>query len=128
MVKPVRFDDVRRMALSMPGVEEGTTYGAAAFFVRGRMFACQPTHRSAEAGSLVVRIDFDQREELLAAEPEVYYVTDHYVNYAAVLVRLSRIHRDAVRDLLRSSYAFMSRQKPRVRAGTRARIPARTRR
>jgi hypothetical protein len=42
--------------------------------------ACGPTHRSAEPGSLVVRVGFDDRAELLAAAPDVYYVTDHYLN------------------------------------------------
>jgi len=40
-----------------------------------------PVHRSAEPGSLAVRVDFDDRAELLAADPDVYYVTDHYLNY-----------------------------------------------
>ena len=41
--------------------------------------------------SLVVRVDFDDRAELLAAAPDVYYVTDHYLDYNTVLVRLSRV-------------------------------------
>jgi hypothetical protein len=119
--RTVTFDSVRRMALSMPGVEEGTTYGAPAFFVGARMFACRPSHRSAEPGSFVVRVAFDQRDERLSAEPGTYYVTDHYVGYAAVLVRLSRIHPDAMRDLLRTSYHFMSQPRTKVRARNRPR-------
>ena len=94
----VTFDAVRRMALALPDVEEGTIYGAPAFRVHGQMFACRPSHRSAEPDSLVVRVDFESRDELLAAEPETYYITDHYVGYASVLVRLSRIRRDAMQD------------------------------
>jgi hypothetical protein len=56
--------------------------------------------RSAEPDSLAVSIDFDQRAEFLAEAPDVYYLTDHYVNYPVVLVRLSRIHLDALKDLL----------------------------
>jgi hypothetical protein len=48
----------------------------------------------------VVRVDLDDRAELLAAAPDVYYVTDHYLGYSAVLVRLSRITPDVLRDLL----------------------------
>jgi hypothetical protein len=51
--------------------------------------ACVPTHSSAEPNSLAVRVDFDDRAELLAAAPDVYYVTDHYLGYNAVLIRLS---------------------------------------
>lgn len=36
----------------------------------------------------------------MPAEPDVYYVTDHYVDYPTVLVRLSRIHQDSLKDLL----------------------------
>ena len=46
----------------------------------------------------MVRVDFAQRDELLAAEPDVYYLKEHYVDYACVLVRLKRIHPDALRD------------------------------
>ncbi len=44
----------------------------------------------------------------MAAEPSVYYVTDHYVNSPAVLVRLSRIDRKALSDLLGMAWSFVS--------------------
>ena len=62
------------------------------------------THRSAEPDSLVVRVDFEQREWLLEDAPETYYVTDYYRKYPLVLVRLSRIDREALRDLLNVSW------------------------
>lgn len=55
-------------------------------------------------------MDFGDRAELLAADPDVYYVTDHYVGYNAVLVRLSRINPDALRDLLGMAYKFVTRK------------------
>ena len=85
----INFDTVRKIGLRLPGVEESTAYGAPALKVRGKLLACVPTHRSAERDSLAVRVDFNDRAELLAAAPDVYYVTDHYLNYNAVLVRLS---------------------------------------
>ena len=69
---------------------------------------CIPTHKSAAPNSLVVRVDFDARAELLAGAPDVYYLTDHYVNYTAVLVRLSRIHTDVLRDLLAMAWRFVT--------------------
>ena len=108
----IDFDTVRKMALSLPGVEEGTAYGSPALKVRGKLLACIPTHRSAEPGSLVVCIGFDHREDLLATAPDVYYVTHHYVNYPSVLVRLSRIHADALRDLLGMSWRFVTAKPP----------------
>ena len=79
------------------------------------------THRSAEPGSLVVRVDFDDRAELLAADPDVYYVTDHYLNYTSVLVRLSRVTPDVLRDLLGMAHKF-------VTADATRRSPSRSRR
>ena len=65
--------------------------------------------RSAEPGSLMVRVDFDDRAELLAGDPEVYYVTPHYEGYNAVLVRLSRVKPDVLRDLLGMAHKFVTR-------------------
>jgi hypothetical protein len=67
-------------------------------------------HKSAEPNSLAVRIGVDQRAGLIAAEPSVYYVTDHYVNYPTVLVRLSGIHPDALRDLLGMAWSFVTKK------------------
>jgi hypothetical protein len=94
----------------LPGVEESTAYGVPALKVHGQLLAGLPSNRSAEPGSLVVRMAFDDRAELLAAEPDVYYVTDHYVGYTAVLVRLSRVNSDMLRDLLGMAYKFVTRK------------------
>ena len=59
---------------------------------------------------------FDQRDELIAESPDTYYLTDHYVDYPVVLVRLPRVDRDALRDLLGMAWRFEStRAKPRAR-------------
>src|SRR5438876_11772630 len=102
--KKVDFDAVRRLGLALPDVEASTTYGSPALRVRGKLLACVAVHKSAEPDSLAVRVDFDRREELVATAPDVYYLTKHYVNYPVVLVRLSRIHSEALRDLLRMAW------------------------
>jgi hypothetical protein len=113
------FDDVRTIGLGLPDVEEATMYGAPALKVRGKLLACMASHKSAEPGSLVVRIDFDQRDALIADDPRIYYVKPHYEGYAAVLVRLALIDRDALRDLLRSAWrtvtATAKKPRPRLR-------------
>ncbi len=70
--------------------------------------ACSPTHRSAEPNSLAVRVGFDDRAELLAAAPDLYYVTDHYLGGSAGLVRLSRVAPDVLRDLLGMAHKFVT--------------------
>jgi len=106
--KRLDFDDVRKIAMTLPDVEDSTIHGAPSLKVRGRLLTCPALHRSAESNTLAVRIGFDTRAELLAAEPDVYYVTDHYLNSPTVLVRLSRIHRDALRDLVGMAWLFVS--------------------
>src|SRR5438094_7264558 len=103
------FDTVRKIGLALPGVEESTAYGSPALKVHGKLLTCIAINRSAEPGSLAVRVDFDDRAELLAADPDVYYVTDHYVGYNAVLGRLSRVNPDVLRDLLGMAYKFVTR-------------------
>jgi hypothetical protein len=106
--KKVTFDIVREIGLALPDVEDSTMYGKLALKVRGKLLACVPSHKSAEPDSLVVRIGFEQRAGLLAEAPETYYLTDHYRNYPSVLVRLSRIPVDQLRDLLGASWRFVT--------------------
>src|SRR5271155_1757083 len=117
----INFDTVRKIGLALPGVEESTAYGSPALKVHGKLLACVPASRSAEPDSLVVRVDFDDRAELLAADPDVYYVTEHYAGYNAVLVRLSRVTPEVLRDLLGMAYKFVTRK-------AASRSPARKRR
>ncbi|HUE04298.1 MAG TPA: MmcQ/YjbR family DNA-binding protein [Bryobacteraceae bacterium] len=105
----ITFDTVREIGLALPGVEESTAYGSPALKVRGKIMACMAINRSAKPGSLGVWVDFDDRVELLAADPDVFYVTDHYAPYNVVLVRLSRVKRDVLRDLLGMAHKFVTR-------------------
>jgi len=113
------FDVVRKFGLELPDVEESTMYGAPALKLRGKLLACMASHKSAEPGSLVVRIDFDQRDALLADDPRTYYITSHYQDYASVLVRWHLIERDALRDLLQSAGRFIPADKPKRRRRSR---------
>jgi len=110
--KTIDFETVRRIALELPDVEDAAAYGAPAIKVRGKLLTCIPTNKSAEPDSLAVRIGIDQRAELVATAPDVYYFTDHYANYPMVLVRLSRIHPDALRDLLGAAWRFVTASTP----------------
>jgi hypothetical protein len=120
----INFDTVRQIGLALPGVEEGTAYGSPALKVHGKLLACEPVNRSAERGSLAVQVDFDDRARLLAAAPDVYYVTNHYLNYNAVLVRLSRVTPGIVRDLLGMAHKFVTADVGRRSRSRRRRKPA----
>ena len=95
------FERVRSVGLGLSGVQAATKYdGSPVLRVGGVFMAGLATHRSAEPGTLVVRATFADRDAFLADAPETYYVTDYYRPHPVVLVRLSRIDRDALRDLL----------------------------
>lgn len=96
----VTFDTVREIAQSLAGAQESTSYGTPAFKVKGKLFA--RFHQSGEA--LVLSVDFEQREEMMETSPEKFYITDHYLNYPWVLVRMSRVTPDELRDLLTGSW------------------------
>ena len=102
--KTLDFDVVREIAMALPDVEESTIHGAPSLKVRGRLLTCPALHRSAEPNTLAVRIGLDQRAELIAAQPDVYYVTDHYVNYPMILIRLPQIDRTFLRELLAEAW------------------------
>ncbi len=101
------FAKVREIALSLPKTEEVSSYGTPGFKVGGELF----TRLHQDAESLVVKVDFEQREALMAHDSETYYITDHYLNYEWILVRLSRLHPDALRDLLRGAARFAAASK-----------------
>jgi len=113
------FATVRNMGLTLPGVEATTRYdGSPVLKVDGCFMAGLATHRSAEPETLVVRMGLEEREYLLENAPDTYYVTDYYRNYPVVLVRLSRLDRDALHDLLSVSrrLAMVKGRKPRSRS------------
>jgi hypothetical protein len=93
-------------------------YGGFALKVRGKMFVCQAMNKAAEPNTLAVRMDFAQRDALLEEDPATYYLKDHYVNYPCVLVRLSRVHPDALRDLVHGAHRFVGAAAPSRRART----------
>ena len=116
---PVTFEVIRKMALALDNVDEGTSYGTPAFKVKGALMA----RLRDDIGALVVRMSIDDRAELMAADPETYFVTDHYLEYPWRLVRLSKVRPDAMRDSLRGAWRSAAAQrKGRVGAsvGSRA--------
>jgi hypothetical protein len=112
----VTFEMVREIALSLDGVQEGTSYGTPAFKVGGVLLA----RLREDLDSLVLRTTFEQREELMAADPEIYYITDHYLEYPWVLVRLSQVHPDAMRDLIRMAWRLAGSEKRKASGRRRA--------
>ena len=91
----VTYEEVRDFALTLPGIEESTSYGTPALKVRGKLLA-----RLREEGILVVRVGADNQEALIAMEPDIYFITPHYAGSWAVLVHLDAIEEAAMRALI----------------------------
>jgi hypothetical protein len=99
----VTWATVRSLALALPGVEESTSYRTPAMKVRGKLIA-----RLKEDGeTIVVPMTIAEREVRIEANPDVFFVTDHYVPYPYVLVRLAAVTRTDLRELLQDAWRLM---------------------
>lgn len=103
----MKFEDVRRIALALENVEEGTSYGTAAFKVGGKLIV----RLREDADTLVVGTTFEERAEMIASDPETYYLTDHYLAYPWVLVRMSRVDPDSLRDLIARAWRLAGKKR-----------------
>jgi hypothetical protein len=112
------FTAVESIGRTLPDVEVTTMYGQPALKVRGKMFVCIASHKSAEPNTLVVMMDFPDRDALLEDDPGTYYLKDHYLNYPCILVRLSRVHPDALRDLVIGAHRFVGAKANKKRRST----------
>jgi len=124
------FKTVESIGRTLPDVEVTTAWGQPALKVRGRMFACMASHKSAEPNTVVVMMDFADRDALVEDDPVTYYVKEHYLDYPCVLVRLSRVRADALGDLIRGAHRFVSAKVRRKSVGGSRRgvaRPSRTR-
>jgi len=112
------FAAVKAVGKTLPEVVAETRYdGSPVLRMRGCFLAGIATHESAEPRTLVVRSTPEDRDLLLEDAPETYYVTDYYRKYPLVLVRLSHIDPEALRDLLSVSWRLTL---PKTRAPRRS--------
>ena len=100
---------VRALAMKLPDVEEGSSFGVPAFKVGGKTFAWFPKKKEVEDGSLGVRMSILERDYRIRAEPAIYYVTPHYVDYPSILARVDEMSTEALKELLESGHEFMVR-------------------
>jgi hypothetical protein len=98
--RSVGFRDFCAAARKLPDVEISTSYGTPALKVKGRMILRM--HDKLDA--VVLRVDFISRQILMQADPQTFFITDHYKNYPAMLVRLSAVNRAALPDLVERAW------------------------
>ncbi|MEO5898519.1 MAG: MmcQ/YjbR family DNA-binding protein [Ilumatobacteraceae bacterium] len=104
----VTLDDVRRLALALPQTSEKSMYRTPGFYVGKKAFG-----RIREEGDVLVlwMASLEDKEALLAADPDVFFTTPHYDGHASVLVRLTTVAPDELEELLADAW--------RVRASKR---------
>jgi hypothetical protein len=123
--RPARnpFAVVRSVGLTLPDVEAGTRYdGSPVLTLGGAFLAGLTAHASAEPDTLVVRMDYEDRDLLIAEAPDTYYLTDYHRRNPVILVRLSKIDRPALHDLLSVSWRLtLPKARLRRRPASRAR-------
>jgi len=100
----VTWDTVRALALSLPGVVEGTSYGTTAFKVNGKLIA--RFHQNGE--SLAIKVEYSTREVLMGANPKTYYITDHYRCWPWMLIRIANVHPEELRQLLEDAWRSLA--------------------
>jgi len=87
---------IRRTVSALPGVEEGTSYGTPAWRHKGKLLA--RLHQ--DGRSIVLKVGNATRDHLLQADPETFFITDHYIGYPMVLAHLERLSAADLKKLL----------------------------
>ena len=99
------WNTVRELALCFPEVEASTS-GRIAFNVRGKGFAWEARER--DGGGLAVRVDRDDKELILDANPNVYFTSPHYNGYPAVQINVEAIERDELHERLEDAWLIQA--------------------
>ena len=99
---------VRELALSFPEVEEATG-DRRAFSVRGKGFAWEARER--DGGGLAARVDREEKQLLLDANPDVYFTSPHYNGFPAIQIRVEKIERDELLERLEDAWLIQAPKK-----------------
>jgi hypothetical protein len=110
------WEDVAKIAGALPEVAESTTYGNRDWKVRKKTFAWDRPLRKKEVEALggfepegaaptgeilAVRVaDEEAKQALVSSEPEIYFTTSHFDGYPAVLIRIDRIGRAELEEVV----------------------------
>jgi hypothetical protein len=109
------WDDVRRLALSLPETDERIGHGARQWRVREKLFVWERPLRSKEVEALgerapdgpivAARVEhLGAKEALLADDPAVYFTTPHFDGYPAILARLDRLTPPDLEELVTEAW------------------------
>ena len=105
---PADVEVIRKLALALPGVVEGVCFGTPAFYVKKKlMLRMWP-----DGKVLVSRCPLDERAQLMAERPDLFFVTDHYRNYTSILINLVTVDRKTLARMIERAWRLQSERKP----------------
>ena len=99
------YERFLKIALGLPGAEAVTCYRTPGVKICGKIFS---RWRTEAEGALAIRCDFLDRQILLQTQPEVFFLTDHYLNYPMVLVRLDKVSKDVLTDVAERAWRLVA--------------------
>lgn len=99
------YERYLKIALALPGAEVSTSYGTPSVKVRGKILS---RWRTEAEGAVAIRCDFLDRQILLQAQPEVFFLTDHYLNYPMILMRVEKASRDDLTDVAERAWRLVA--------------------
>jgi hypothetical protein len=100
--------DLRKIALSFPEANEKPSYGKPSFFIAKKFFT---RLRDEDASIVWIVGSIDERDHLLEMDPKTYFITEHYRDYPAVLVRIARIDKTMLRKMLERRFRAIAPKK-----------------
>ena len=120
------WEDVRRIALSLPETAEGSTFGNTAINVRNKSFVwLRPLNQSdlkklggaapPDGPILAAYVEtLDDKDALVTEEPDVFFTIQHFAGFRAVLILLDRIDVERLEDIITD--AWLARAPKRLAA------------
>ena len=94
------WDSVMAFALTLPGTEPSTSWGAPTVRVRGKAFV----YPGREEGSFALASRLEEKEFLMETDPDTFWETDHYRGWPAVLVRFGSEDRERIETVIRRAW------------------------
>jgi hypothetical protein len=99
------YERYLKIALALPGAEAVTSYGTPGVKIKGKILS---RWRTEAEGALAIRCDFLDRQILLQIQPDVFFLTDHYLNYPMILVRLNKVSKDVLTDVTERAWRLVA--------------------
>jgi hypothetical protein len=106
---PLKRDEARAIALSLPGAEERPWFNRPCVFIHDRFLT--RVHDKEEAVVLQIG-SMEMREMMLEAEPDLFYITDHYRNFPFVLARLKALTKTSFKSMLEGRARQLAEMSP----------------